>query len=69
MTWELDFKVGMAKINGRERTGMAIARDAEIHKLAFAAIPERITFGPHDLPPEVAHFSIPESDFEPISVG
>jgi hypothetical protein len=70
MVWELDFKVGNAKINGRERVGMVIARDAERQLLAFAALPQRITFDPDkELPPQVEHFEIPESDFQRISVG
>ena len=69
MAWELDFRVGRAKINGRERHGMTIARDPAMHTLAFAAIPDRITFGANELPPEVEHFYIPEDDFERISMG
>ena len=69
MAWEIDFKAGSAKINGRERHGMVFAHEPERKVYMFAAIPDRITFAPNAGPPQVDHFEIPESDFKLIAFG
>ena len=67
MAWELDGRVGLATIAGREREGVSWMRDRQKGLVAFRALPARSSFDPNDAePPTSEQHVIPESEFRGI---
>ena len=67
MAWELDGRVGLATIAGREREGMSWMRDRQKGLVAFHALPRRLSIDPSATePPAPEQHVIPESEFRGI---
>ena len=67
MAWELDGRVGLATIAGREREGISWMRDRQKGLVAFHALPPRSSFDQNGAePPASEQLVIPESEFRGI---